>query len=369
VVALLDCGELTDGRPYLAMEWLEGRNLSEELAARGYLSAGEALALVEEVAGALAAAHRAGIIHRDLKAQNVMVLARAEGARIKLVDFGIARLLDTAPGEGMTTTGHVLGSPIAMAPEQLLGQEADARADIYALGVLLFQLLTGQLPFQAPTLQEMEELHLHAPIPRVSALAPVPPGVDAVVHRCLEKQPAARYPGVEDVVTALRRALEREDPSPGASRAAALYLELATNEDADDEVLDRVDALLGEARRLLAAEQLQLVADGAGFLLAVTALPPSPGEERQARRRLVEFGLALLRVLEAHRGEAPVRLALSLHSAEARVQAGGALASDELASPARWSRGHPGSGLAATAAALEGLEALQVLIPCLLNSR
>lgn len=351
VVQLLEYGELTDGRPYLAMEWLEGRNLAEELAARGgYLGGREVLAIAEQIAGALAAAHAAGIVHRDLKAQNVMVLPAAGGGmRVKLVDFGIAKPLAPAGGP-LTSTGHALGTPIAMAPEQIRGGAINPRTDLYALGVLLYQLLTGRLPFQAPTAQEIAELHLHAPAPRVSQLAPVPAGVDAVVRRCLEKRPEDRYPDVHAALAALRQALEGAPALP--ARAAALYVEVAAGGDADDALLDRVDALLEEARRECAEAKLTIIAEGASFLLASMPLPATPDAEREGRARLLRAALDTWRELDALREGAPLRVALTVHAAAAGP---GGAAGDELSRPARWSRGNPG-GLAATREALEGME-------------
>lgn len=150
IVDVLGYGTLADGRPFIAMEWLEGRDLAAELASRGPLSPGEALEVLEQVGGALRTAHQAGVVHRDLKAQNVVRLSTGSGApRVKLVDFGVAKgLTPDAPGAStLTLTGVSLGTPLSMAPEQIRGEPPDARTDLYAMGVLLFQLVTGQPPF------------------------------------------------------------------------------------------------------------------------------------------------------------------------------------------------------------------------------
>lgn len=347
IVELLGAGELRDGRPWLAMEWLDGRDLAAELAAHGYRAAPEALAIAEQVASALAAAHRAGIVHRDLKAQNVMVQPGPEGPRVKLVDFGIAKPLAQEQGSGLTTTGRILGTPIALAPEQILGGPIDARTDVYALGVLLYQLLTGRLPFEAPTAQELEEMHVHAPAPRVGALAPVPPGVDAVVRRCLAKRPQDRYPGPEEVIAELRCALG-ESTATAPARAAALYLQVAVPEDASDAALERQDALIEQARRFAGDERLSVALEGADFLLVIAGLPAGEAEEREERERLIALAERLGHALEASRGGAPLRVALTLHAG-----AGGA--GGELLSPGRWAQGPDGEGLAVTAAASEGI--------------
>ena len=177
---------------------------------------------------ALGAAHGAGVVHRDLKAQNVVVVSAGTGGmRVKLVDFGVAKLV--APedaGLGATSTGLVLGTPLTMAPEQIRGETPDARTDLYGLGVLLYQLVTGQPPFLGPTRVELEEQHLHAPVPRASDRAPVPSGLDAVVARCMEKQREARYPDVGAALKALRRAVRGEGAgTAGQTRALGLYVE------------------------------------------------------------------------------------------------------------------------------------------------
>ncbi|HLL85377.1 MAG TPA: serine/threonine-protein kinase, partial [Longimicrobium sp.] len=338
VVELLDRGELPDGRPYLVMEWLEGRDLAAELNARGALSPAEALALLEQVAAALEAAHQSGVIHRDLKAQNVMVL---RNGRVKLVDFGIARLLDAGSEDGLTSTGRVLGTPIAMSPEQIRGLVVGPATDIYALGILAFKMLTGQLPFRARAAQELEEQHLYAPAPKVSTLAPVPAAVDAVVQRCLEKQPEARYGSALEALEALRRALGPKPPP--TARGAALYLSLDAGEEPDDAALDRLDALFEEARTLVLAERFTLAAEGSGFLLATFALPSAGDAEREARRQLLGSGERLLGALETARGGASIEVAIALHVADA-PQAGGTGGADELLNPAGWTRGHPGHG-------------------------
>jgi eukaryotic-like serine/threonine-protein kinase len=348
VVQLLETGELSDGRPFLVMEWLEGRDLAAEIAERGALSSAETLSVMEQVAQALAAAHRASVIHRDLKAQNVMV-RRVEGRlEVKLVDFGIARLLASERDNTLTSTGRVLGTPIAMAPEQIHGADVDARTDIYALGVLLYQLLTGQVPFHAANALELVDLHLNAPAPRPSARAPVPTAVDDVVRRCLEKRPENRFSRVEDVVEALRAALaRRSEPAPGAS--AALYLEAtAAGDDPDDAALDLVDSLLEAARDGLPAAGFELRVEGGNFLLATAPLPgPSP-EQGAARGRQLAAARALWRTLEARARGGGVRLALALHAEPGESAAA-------LLTPGAWARAHPGGGLAATEAMLEGL--------------
>src|SRR6266478_5793915 len=148
IVDIYEFGELDDKRPYFVMELLEGTSLASIVERRGRLSPAQALSYLEPVCDALRAAHAAGVVHRDLKASNVAVVKEGDPPRVKLLDFGIAKLVRTAPGErGLTAVGQRIGTPYAMAPEQIRGGAIDARVDIYALGVLLYQLLTGRYPF------------------------------------------------------------------------------------------------------------------------------------------------------------------------------------------------------------------------------
>jgi serine/threonine-protein kinase len=146
IVSILDTGTLQDGRPYYAMDLLGGRSLAAVIQDRAPLAAGEAAALLGPICEALGAAHAAGVVHRDLKASNVMVLSEADPPVMRLLDFGVAKV--HSPGESAYTSVALrLGSAGARAPEQIRAEGVDARTDVYALGVLLYQLLTGRLPF------------------------------------------------------------------------------------------------------------------------------------------------------------------------------------------------------------------------------
>src|SRR6267143_3515328 len=173
IVDIYEFGELGDKRPYFVMELLEGTSLASIVEQRGRLTPAQALGYLEPVCDALKAAHAAGVVHRDLKASNVAVVKEGDPPRVKLLDFGIAKLVRTAPGErGLTAVGQRIGTPYAMAPEQIRGGAIDTRVDIYALGVLLYQLLTGRYPFISGDPVEMERLHVEAPPPRPSAASP-----------------------------------------------------------------------------------------------------------------------------------------------------------------------------------------------------
>jgi len=267
IVDVYDFGMLPDGSPYYVMELLPGRTLSQLLQERGRLSPERALAYLEPVCEALEAAHRAGVVHRDLKASNVAVVSEAEPPVVKLLDFGIAKFIHPEPGqEGLTMAGQRLGTSQAMAPEQFRSGHIGPTTDVYALGVLLYQMLTGHYPFQSEDRLEVERMHLEAPPPRPSTSAPVPPAVDAVVLRCLEKEADRRYPDVDTFRTALREAVlpastTRITSTSRSVRAFALHTEVVLEEGAED------DAAYTTVSEVLDGLEQDLRA--AGFVLAV----------------------------------------------------------------------------------------------------
>ena len=366
IVRVLESGELRDGRPWLAMEWLEGRDLGAELAAHGPFSPREALKLLEPVASALGAAHALGVVHRDVKPQNVMVRPGPEsGLHVTLLDFGIAKLVDPGTqGTALTSTGVVVGTPLAMAPEQILHGPVDARTDVYGLGVLLYQLLTGQPPFSGASQSELEELHLHAPPPSPSHRVSVPSALDAVVRRCLAKRPVDRYPDMDMVMAELRRALT---PSAGSSaprtQGLGLYLRARpeAGDAADDAAFDALDEVLEAAREGLPGCGLSIVVEGADFLLAATPLPASEAESRERRQQVLQALRTLWPELERRVAGAGVQLQAALHVADAVVEPGPAGAPQVVDGPllrqAEWTEAAGQGGLHASREVLEGLKA------------
>jgi PAS domain S-box-containing protein len=194
-VRVLDAGVSSAGIPYLVMELLEGETLSERLRRVGPLPAVDAVALLAAIAAAVGAAHASGIVHRDIKADNVFLL-RQGGAR--LLDFGIARLLDdTDDGDlgTVTLTGQMVGTPAYMAPERLRGAPSDARADVYSLGVLLYEALVGARPFDTlgRTPWEIVHQHLTQPVPALETqLQGAPTDLSALAAAALAREPAER---------------------------------------------------------------------------------------------------------------------------------------------------------------------------------
>jgi serine/threonine-protein kinase len=191
IVGVYDTGG-QNGMHYIVMEYVEGETLADVLRREGRLDPGRAGSIAAEVATALHAAHERGLVHRDVKPGNVML--DREG-RVKVVDFGIAR---AAADDTLTQTGLVLGTAAYLSPEQAQGLRVDARSDVYSLGCVLFQVLTGRPPFEGDTPVSIAYKHVNEPPPRPSELDPsIPAHLDEAVMRALEKDPDARFPTAE----------------------------------------------------------------------------------------------------------------------------------------------------------------------------
>ena len=197
-VALYDAGE-ADGSLYLVMELVDGESLAEMLAARGPLGPAESERIMSAVLSALAAAHGAGIVHRDVKPGNVLL--GADGA-VKLADFGIAKRLDDAAGD-VTVVGDIIGTPKYLAPELVGGAPATPSSDVYAAGVVLFEMLAGRPPFDADTPLATALAHRDHPVPDVGALRPVPERLAAVVRTAMTKDPAHRFASADAMRAAI----------------------------------------------------------------------------------------------------------------------------------------------------------------------
>ena len=312
IVRLLGHGE-HDGLPYLVMEWVEGETLAEAIRTRGPIPLDEALPILETLAGALAAAHAHGIVHRDLKVANVALAP--DGA--KLLDFGIAKLADIDSAGGFTTPGTKLGTPHYMAPEQILGRPIDARADVYAFGILVFEVLTGRRPFDGPNLADIEARQLTEPPPAASRLASVPAAIDGVIERAMAKDPARRHATIEDALADLRAAAAGAPvASEPATRhpAVALYVHpRPRSEELDDDALDRLDHVVSEIRGGAAGLGLEVAAE-IGSSLLLLGLSPEGGAAAQLAR--VE---AFARTVATRASDAGVSVALTVHVGEVEI--------------------------------------------------
>jgi tRNA A-37 threonylcarbamoyl transferase component Bud32 len=215
VVAVIDAGE-DGGHPYIVFEYVEGETLKQRINRVGALDAQEALAYAIEIARGLAVAHARNMVHRDIKPQNVLI--DSEG-RAKLTDFGISRQLEQ---DGMTATGRVLGTTDYVAPEQAMGHPVDQRSDVYSLGVVLYEMLTGQVPFTADSQVGVAMKHVNEDLPDVQQRRPELSAASAmVVERATTKDPNDRYQSVGEMIDDLATALEVEAARAGATTGEA----------------------------------------------------------------------------------------------------------------------------------------------------
>jgi len=213
IVTATDFGQAEDGAFFLVLEYVDGILLRDKLGA-GPFSTARALHVVRQIALALECAHEAGIVHRDLKPENVMLLTKGDDPEfVKVLDFGVARF-DNASAKFLTQIGTVMGSPSYMAPEQAVGDRVGHRADLYSLGCVLYELLTGMRPFEGE-LVELLNHHVSSPIPPMSERAPgvvVPAAVESIVRKLLEKDANNRYPSARALIDALDQVASESGP-------------------------------------------------------------------------------------------------------------------------------------------------------------
>src|SRR5262249_35178267 len=203
VIRIHDLSEV-NGLHYVSMEYFGGSNLKEHLKRSGALSLLNAYQILSQICDGLEAAHSQGVIHRDLKAQNIMI---GPTGQVKIIDFGLARSVHL---EGMTATGLIMGTPEYMAPEQVAGKPVDERADIYALGVILFEMLTGRVPFTGDSAIAVGFQQLKDPPPPPRSINPqIPEEVERIILKALEKNPIQRYRNVDDMRKEFAAALPR----------------------------------------------------------------------------------------------------------------------------------------------------------------
>lgn len=313
ICAIYEIDEDEDGRLFIVMAYYTGRTL-DDIVAKGPLPAGEALAVTVQVADGLAKAHSKGIMHRDIKPSNVML---TEDGVAKILDFGLAKV---AGADGVTRTGHSVGTPAYMSPEQIRGESVDRRADIWALGVMLFEISTGQHPFPGDHPQAvMYKVVNEAPRALADVWPDAPPGMQAVVDRCLQKDPAARYQEAAQVRNDLRVVLERVRGSAelySATDAYASTVAAALRIERDERRRSRGAKLRRGAVAALAVIGLAAVVWGGfhffgrpGEALRVLVLPPvveATVDTTTATLMASNVDVALMRGLVAMKNVAPL---------------------------------------------------------------
>jgi serine/threonine protein kinase len=210
VVEVTDFGETQDGRPYMVMEYLEGEPLSSTLRREGALSWERARPMLVQLLAALQAAHEHGVIHRDMKPENVFRISRmGSDDFLKVFDFGIAKVLmgdDGNPAKPLTIEGTILGTPAYMSPEQCLGDPVDARSDLYAVGVIAYEMVTGRAPFEGKETSKLLYDQVYTRVPDMSQVAPglkIDRRVEALVRRALEKDREDRYATTQEFAEAI----------------------------------------------------------------------------------------------------------------------------------------------------------------------
>jgi serine/threonine-protein kinase len=304
IVQIYDCGTHEDGSPWLIMELLEGETLARRIGRVGAMPAADVITLGVQAASVLEAAHRAGIIHRDLKPDNLFIVNNQEtesGERVKVLDFGIAKLSSSASAKSMhTQTGMLMGTPLYMSPEQCRGTgQIDARSDIYSFGLILYQLLSGELPFVSEGMGELFDMQMNRPPPPLEKKVPgVNPALAATIEKMLRKDPAERVqtmgevqrallasaatpasapprPRVATPLAAVRSAAERSATNPSRTRPASANTTLSAG--ASEVDVDTITVPRSRLARPLGLLAALLVATGVVFV--VRSLPGLKGHD------------------------------------------------------------------------------------------
>jgi signal transduction histidine kinase len=390
VVEIYDSGVLSDGRAYLVMEHLEGEDLASHLRAHGRLSPARAVAILEPVCDALTHAHARGVIHRGLKPSNVF-LCHGEPQRIVLLDFVLAKLSERGSIE-VTSSRIAVGSPSSLAPEQIRGQPVDERSDVYGLGVLLYQMLTAREPFENASWVAVQQMHLHAPRPRPSRYAPVPPQLDEIVIRAMSPDTAVRQGSAQAFLDAVRGALVEQSsgpqagsvsgsaipvrgddapgPMPALVPALAVYVEARVDPKAgagaaddgadapdDDTVLAAIDTVLGRAASAFTERGFQAALESSDAVLYVRPLSPDPEASTRERHDAIMAALDFQRTLSGYADAGPwLCVNVTLHNGVARFLDDRPIDGDVLA-PETWAPETALGGVIGTAQMFDGVGA------------
>jgi len=267
VVTVIDAGE-DDGAPYIVFEYVEGETLKERIRRLGRLPVSEAVAYAIEIGRALESAHASRLVHRDVKPQNVLI---DPDGRAKVTDFGIARSLEA---QGLTATGRVLGTTDYVSPEQALGHEVTGQSDIYSLGIVLYEMLTGEAPYKADTQVAVAMKHVREPLPDVQRRRPeISASLARVVERATAKETQNRYQDVGEMVHDLEEVLAIEAARTGQATGEATTVLKSLSSDTADFAPIR----LRRPRRALALTVLLLGALAATGVFLATRTEKGPG--------------------------------------------------------------------------------------------
>ena len=248
VIGIFDAGKLDDGTPYLVMQYVEGSNLRERLKPEG-MNLHEAANIIRQVGRSVSAAHEAGILHRDLKPENIMLRQTATGEQVKIIDFGIAKVTDSVSGVS-TATGMAAGTVIYMSPEQLEAKPLGPTSDIYALGVIAYEMVTGRRPFNPESMFQLLDMHRAGVRVKPGDLRPsLSAEAEAAILKALALEPGARYQRAQDFGDQLANALTRSAGTgiTTGNVSGAPTLEAARNDPASETVL--AQSTMAEARR------------------------------------------------------------------------------------------------------------------------
>lgn len=357
VVELYRYGRLIDGRPYLVMEYLSGDNLAQHVERYGPMAPEQVLEVLQPLCDALGQAHEMGIVHRDLKASNVVLSQEDGGLRVVLLDFGIAKLLEQT-GEPITAVRQTIGSPPCISPEQIRGDYVDGRADVYGLGCLAFHMLTGSPPFVGAWMTVMDQ-HLFADRPRPSDRLDITTAFDEVVVRAMSLEPGDRYAGPRQFLMAWEASLR--DPTEGISQPEAdgatrqvigcyldVHADVAVLGEPEDWLIDDMASVLPTATNLLEGNGFVLAYESGDSALFVMPYDPDPRSAVQARVAVVNLTALLIQSLRARPEAHPsVYVNLFLHTADAYM-IDGEVAGGTILDSTAWVVAHDGYGVFGT---------------------
>ncbi|MBX7097755.1 MAG: serine/threonine protein kinase, partial [Myxococcaceae bacterium] len=278
IIDIITFGTLPDGRQFMVTEFLEGEPLDKVLQRDGRLNERQALGFVDDILAALSAAHRMGVVHRDLKPSNVFVSVQSNGERhVKLLDFGLAKQQPVEfAGKDASLDGAraslMIGTPEYLAPEQACGLQATPQTDLYCLGVMLFEMLAGRLPFLGSTVVELMRQHVMEKPPRLGALVPVSPQVDGLLESLLQKKPELRPASADATRELVRRAMPE---ATAAARVTAVEFPVVSAPAArEPESLPLAPVVRSRSRWPYVVPVLAAAGVGLVFALGPGAAPP-----------------------------------------------------------------------------------------------